>query len=248
MSLSTAVTQTEWDAAYTHASLVAGNPHVVTKAEVGLGSVENTALSTWAGTTNVTTLGTIATGTWSATAVAVAKGGTGATDAATARTNLGLAIGSNVQAYSANLGAIAALAVTDSNFIVGNGATWVAEGASTARTSLGLGTMATQAASSVAITGGTFAGITDTSINNNIPLEWKDSGGTDRSILQFGSDNVTRLGNQAAAPSNGHILFFANGVDIGRFIPGGNFQVNNLAGSGDRAVCADASGALKICP
>ena len=35
-----------------------------TKADVGLGNVENTALSTWAGSSNITTLGTIATGVW----------------------------------------------------------------------------------------------------------------------------------------------------------------------------------------
>jgi hypothetical protein len=62
----------------------------VTSADIGLGSVENTALSTWPGTANVVTVGTVTTGTWSATAIAIARGGTGATDAATARTNLGL--------------------------------------------------------------------------------------------------------------------------------------------------------------
>lgn len=43
------------------------------------------------------------------------------------------------QAASATLTAIAALAVTDGNIIVGNGTTWVAESGATARTSLGLG-------------------------------------------------------------------------------------------------------------
>lgn len=42
----------------------------LTKAQVGLSNVENTALSTWAGSSNVTTLGTVATGTWQGTAIA----------------------------------------------------------------------------------------------------------------------------------------------------------------------------------
>jgi hypothetical protein len=77
------------------------------------------------------------------TDIAIADGGTGASSAASARTNLGLVIGTDVQAYDAELAAIAALAVTDSNFIVGNGTTWVAESGATARASLGLGSLAT---------------------------------------------------------------------------------------------------------
>ena len=35
------------------------NPHSVTKAQVGLANVENTAVSTWAGSSNITTVGTL---------------------------------------------------------------------------------------------------------------------------------------------------------------------------------------------
>jgi hypothetical protein len=56
---------------------------------------------------SLTSVGTIATGVWNGTDIAVADGGTGASDAGTARTNLGLAIGTNVQAYNATLSAVA---------------------------------------------------------------------------------------------------------------------------------------------
>ena len=70
----------------------------ISKSKVGLSNVENTALSTWTGTNNLATVGTITSGVWSGTTVAVENGGTGATTAAAARTNLGLVIGTNVQA------------------------------------------------------------------------------------------------------------------------------------------------------
>ncbi len=47
----------------------------LTKSQVGLGSVENTALSTWAGSANIITVGTITTGVWNGTAIDVAHGG-----------------------------------------------------------------------------------------------------------------------------------------------------------------------------
>ena len=95
-----------------------------------------------------------------ASALPVTSGGTGSSTASGARTNLGVAIGTDVQAWDANLDQIAALAVTDGNFVVGNGSAWVAESGATARTSLGLGSIATQASSAVAITGGTITGTT----------------------------------------------------------------------------------------
>ncbi|MGC1392622.1 MAG: hypothetical protein WA816_16430, partial [Bacteroidales bacterium] len=45
--------------------------------DVGLNNVENTALSTWAGSANITTLGTIGTGTWNASIIPGQYGGTG---------------------------------------------------------------------------------------------------------------------------------------------------------------------------
>ena len=44
-------------------------PTGIVKGDVGLGNVENTALSTWIGTENITTLGTINTGIWQGTAI-----------------------------------------------------------------------------------------------------------------------------------------------------------------------------------
>lgn len=49
------------------------------KTDLSLDNVENTALSTWAGSANITTLGTVSTGTWSATEIDETKGGTGQT-------------------------------------------------------------------------------------------------------------------------------------------------------------------------
>jgi hypothetical protein len=58
-------------------------------------------------------------------------------DAAAQRTTLGLVIGTNVQAFDQQLADIAAMAVTDSGFIVGDGTTFVLETGATAQTSLG---------------------------------------------------------------------------------------------------------------
>ena len=90
----------------------------------------------------------------------IANGGTNATSAGDARTNLGLAIGTDVQAFDAQLTDISGLTPTDGVFIVGDGVNFVAESGSTARASLGLGSLATQAYSSVNITGGTINGTT----------------------------------------------------------------------------------------
>jgi len=69
----------------------------INQSKVGLGNVENTAISTWQGSSNLNSLGTITSGIWSGSSVAITHGGTGANTAADARFNLGLVIGQDVQ-------------------------------------------------------------------------------------------------------------------------------------------------------
>lgn len=94
------------------------------------------------------------------TGIAVTAGGTGSTTAAGARTNLGLAIGTDVQAYDADLAAIAALSNADGNFVVGNGSAWTAESGATARASLGANDAANL----------TTGELPDARLSSNIPM------------------------------------------------------------------------------
>ena len=91
-----------------HFNIVAGKSFYIGGSAV----LSNTTLASSVVTSSLTAVGTIGTGVWQGTAVAIAYGGTGSTTADGARTALGLAIGSNVQAYSAQLAALAANTAT----------------------------------------------------------------------------------------------------------------------------------------
>jgi hypothetical protein len=86
-----------------HVDLASGKAFKINGTTVLSGS----ALGTGITGSSLTSVGTISTGVWQGTAVGVAYGGTGATDAGTARANLGLAIGTDVQAYNSTLAAVA---------------------------------------------------------------------------------------------------------------------------------------------
>jgi hypothetical protein len=115
----------------------------------------------------ITTSGTVTLGgtlainndDWSGTVLSAANGGTGLSSISTllnsnvTPTSLGLLIGTNTQAWDADLDAIAALLKTDGNFIVGNGSAWVAESGATARASLGVDAAGTDNSTDVTLAG-----------------------------------------------------------------------------------------------
>lgn len=191
-----------------------------TTASIGTVSISNGSATLSGITSTVSSLGTATITGGSITGItdlAIADGGTGASTAANARTNLGLAIGSDVQAYDAGLGSIAGLSTIADQYIYTTATDTYAAGAITAagrallddadaatqRTTLGLGTIATQAASSVAITGGSIIGITDLAIAD---------GGTGASTA---ADARTNLGLGTLSTQSGTFSGTSSGTNTG---------------------------------
>ena len=110
---------------------VKGRTYSELKEDLSLNSVENTALSTWAGSTSITTVGTITAGTWNATTIAVAKGGTGQTTYTAGQLLIGnssngltkstLTAGSNVTVTNGNGSITIASTDTNTTYTVGDG-------------------------------------------------------------------------------------------------------------------------------
>jgi hypothetical protein len=107
-------------------------------------------------------------------------------------------IGVNVQAYDAQLADVAGLTPADGSFIVGNGTNFITEDGATARTSLGLGSISTQAANNVDIDGGAVDGVTL---------------GTNSAVTEAQIDNVNINGNAiVSSDTDGDLSLTPNGT------------------------------------
>ncbi len=161
-------------------------------------------------------------------------------NAGTSRTNLGVAIGSDVQAHDADLDALAALAKTDGNIIVGNGSTWVAESGATARTSLGVDAAGTDNSTAVTLAGSLdYITISGQEITRN-EITTADLADDAITAAKIADDAV---GLAALAPgTDGVIISYdasGNPVHIG---PGSDGQVLTSTGAGSPPAFEDAGG------
>jgi hypothetical protein len=160
--------------------------------------------------TNFPTLNQNTTGTASNVTgvVAVANGGTGSSTQSGARTNLGLVIGTDVLAPNGNASALTNFPTFNQNttgtasnvtgvVAVANGGTGASDSA-TARTNLGLGSIATQSASSVSITGGSISGITDLAVADGGTGASTSSGARTNLGLVIGTDVLAPNGDASA--------------------------------------------------
>ena len=132
------------------------------------------------------------------------------------------------QTSDAQLTDIAGLTPTDSNFIVGDGSNFVTESGATARTSLGLGSIATQAANNVSISGGAVTGLGSPSASSDAA--------TKNYVDQAVAGLRTRTIAECATTANVNLT---NGLEAGDTIDG----VTLVAG--DRVLVKDQSTATE---
>lgn len=167
--------------------------------------------------------------------LAISDGGTGATSASAARTALGVAIGSDVQAFDQGLADIAGLATTDGGIIVGDGSNFVLETGATARTSLGAQTLATDlttlsscqsgGASALAALTSTEIAILDGATVTTTELNLLDGGTSATSTTLATADRliVNDAGTMKQVALSDLVTFIADGATSSYVVDGGTY-------------------------
>jgi hypothetical protein len=193
---------------------------VLTTADINGGTVDNATVGAGTPSTGAfTTLAASSTTTLNGTTIPASKTLVVTTD-----------IGVSVQAYDAQLADVAGLTPTDGNFIVGDGTNFITEDGATARASLGLGSIATQAANSVDIDGGAVDGITL---------------GTNSAVTEAQIDNVNINGNTiSSTDTNGDLTLAPDGT--GGLIVSGTNSVTVPNGTTAQRDGTPASGMLRF--
>ena len=215
---------------------------VLTTTDINGGTIDNAAIgANTASTGAFTTLAASSTTTLNGTTIPASKTLVVTTD-----------IGVSVQAYDAQLADVAGLTPTDGNFIVGDGTNFITEDGATARASLGLGSIATQAANSVDIDGGAVDGITL---------------GTNSAVTEAQIDNINVNGNTiSSTDTNGNIAITPNGtgevditkvdidsgaidgITLGTNSPVTEAQIDNVNINGNTISSTDTNGDLTLAP
>ena len=224
-------------------NIIGGTIWEVPHGGTGVSSLTDGGVLLGSGTGDITAMGVLADG-----AIIVGDGTTDpvAESGATARASLGLTIGTNVQAYDADLAAIAGLTSAANKGIqfTGSGTAGVYDltaagkallddaDAGAQRTTLGLGTMAVQAKGAVDIDGGTITGITDLAVaDGGTGVSTFTDGGI---LLGSGTNPITAMGVLA----QGTIIFGDGSTDPTTLAinTSGNRVLTNTGGYNDTPV------------